>query len=92
MSKKAYAFWRYDNFPFVLGGETTGDKLNKDGKIYVNNYSGYIQPDVAVVSFEKGQQVKEKLNILTKRRLDALKKVEDTFKKELDVVMNDLTN
>lgn len=31
-----YAFWRYDQFPFVLGGPVT--RMDEDGRVETENY------------------------------------------------------
>ena len=67
-----YAFWKYDSFPFVLGGEF--NKINDNGLVYVPSYQSWFRP-VAIVSLEAGKEIKNKLNKLKDQYLEDQEKL-----------------
>lgn len=58
-----YAFWRYDLFPFVLGGEIT--TFHDDGRITAKGFGGYagFKP-IKVLPEGAGKALLAKLKIL----------------------------
>ncbi len=53
---KQFAFWRYDLFPYVLGG-TVGSI--KDGQVFITEYCGYFQEKqiLKFTNLEYGQRL-----------------------------------
>ena len=60
-TNKDYAFWKYDRFPFVLGGEVTG--FRGDGWVETENYGWgcYFKP-IKIVPLEDGLAMQEELD------------------------------
>lgn len=71
--QRLYAFWKYDQFPYVLGGEI-GEFSDTGNRVYINSFDWWFTP-VAVVSYEYG--------ILIKKTLDNLKEDYDNELREL---------
>ena len=69
---KAYAFWRYDTFPFVLHGEVVAGPDDK-GRVQVKGYAnarddgtyggGWFMP-IKLLSIEAGQPLGKQLDLL----------------------------
>ena len=57
------AFWRYDSFPFVLGGHVT--KLRADGSVETRQYGhGYYFTPFKILPKEAGEAVLEEFKKL----------------------------
>lgn len=54
-----YAFWSYDLYPFVLGGQFT--KMDDKGSVYVPAYQGWIKKPIKILPLEAGQDLLNKL-------------------------------
>lgn len=62
-SKKEFAFWSYDQFPFVLGGEI--DEILDDGRVTIKSYGkGYSFRPISIVSSEDGLKIEKFLQKL----------------------------
>ncbi len=72
MNKKLYAFWSYDLFPYVLGGEIKD--MREDGLVLIEAYHSWFKP-ILILPFEKGQKIREEL-----------KKIERSYKNEIEKV------
>lgn len=86
---KLYAFWKYDQFPYVLGGEAT--KAIKDsvsGKVYyqIKGYDGMQFLPLKVVDLSVGLKIQKKLDDLQIRRNAFLKQANDMFELELKAI------
>lgn len=89
-----YAFWKYDLFPFVLGGPIKRFcPYSYPGKDYVEteNYGqgNYFKP-FAIVSLEKGKQIQDKLNNLENLCDDMIQAIEAQMKVKLAEIMKEL--
>lgn len=53
----AYAFWRYDRFPYLLGGKITAhpatDEWHRGDAVYIGSYQSYFRP-LFVLDAESG--------------------------------------
>jgi hypothetical protein len=80
MNKKLYAFWKYDRFPFCLGGEVTD--MRADGSVETVGYGpGFYFKPFLLLPLKEG---KEKA-----RELENLKNVYNESKKQLTKVFTD---
>jgi hypothetical protein len=61
MNKKLYAFWKYDLFPYILGGEVRD--IDDRGLVYIEAYQGRFKP-ILILPLEKGLAIKKELNNL----------------------------
>ncbi len=50
-----FVFWKYDLYPYVLGGEAT--KLRKDGAVYVPSYQGWFTNPIRFTTLEHGKEL-----------------------------------
>ena len=57
-----WAFWRYDLYPYVLGGKVT--KTNDDGSVFVEGYGDYKTWARVLVPGKLGQELLEELKSL----------------------------
>lgn len=60
MRDKLYAFWKYDNPPYLLGGEV--ESIDEDGFVTVKGYSSFRFRPVKIVSLEKGIKLHKELH------------------------------
>ena len=94
MPEKLYAFWEYDNPPYVLGGEVI--KIRDDnGGIYVKGYnenmSTYFKKDsiVTIVPYDEGvklhkqlKKAEKKYNLRIQKAKKALHSMTDSIAKK----------
>mgnify|MGYP001564615327 CR=1 FL=1 len=67
---KKFAFWKYDLFPYILGGEI---KLIKDnGWVEIKGYDGFCFRQIKIVSLKEGLEIYNKLEELKNKRQDML--------------------
>lgn len=67
MNKKLYAFWRHDQFPFVLGGEITN--MRSDGAVETVGFGkgAWFSP-VKIIPLEEGRILAMRLKQLQAQR------------------------
>ena len=56
-----FAFWSYDLYPFVLGGQFT--RMDGMGRVYVPNYQSWFAP-MKILPLDTGKELFEKLMTL----------------------------
>jgi len=77
MKQRLYAFWKYDHFPYVLGGEVT--KMLPDGAVETVGYGkGFSFTPFKIVPLEEGKKIVAQLQSLK----DAKNKAEAEHRKE----------
>lgn len=57
--KPLYAFWKYDQFPFFLGGEVA--EVLPDGSVRIVGYGGYSFVPVKLLPLKQGLDLHQKL-------------------------------
>lgn len=62
MDAKLYAFWKYDSFPFVLGGPVK--RINQYGNVEPENYPGMTFSPIRLLPLEDGLKLKETFDSL----------------------------
>ncbi len=71
MKKKLFAFWRYDQFPYVLGSEITD--MNNDGQVETTRYGkGQWFKPFKIVPVLEGERIMNDLHILKLGRMEAM--------------------
>lgn len=80
-----WAFWRYDLFPYLLGGRVT--KSYASGTVKVEGYGDHTFRPKMLLLGKEGEELCDKLKALTAERDDMLKGVEATFRKKLDALL-----
>lgn len=82
MSKKLFAFWKYDLFPHVLGGEV--EKIFPNGNVEILSYGkGFVFTPIKILPKEDGQKLWEKINCLVSQRNDAQSKFNQEWSQKL---------
>jgi hypothetical protein len=79
--QKLYAFWKYDQFPYVLGGEVV--EILDNGAVSTTNYQGFALNPIRVMPLEAGRRLHEKLRKLVEARRVAIDKVNDEYNSKL---------
>ncbi len=81
--QKLFAFWRYDLFPYILGGEV--EKIREDGKVFIKSYEHWFKPILIVpkstgeLLLENFQRLKNEFN----KEINELRKEKITKMTEL---------
>jgi len=72
--QRLYAFWKYDSFPYVLGG--TVEQMNKDGLVQTTEFGkGYWFKPIKLLPLDAGVTVQKALNDLREGHCKATKKL-----------------
>lgn len=80
--QQLYAFWSYDQFPYILGG--TVAKINDDSTVETKEYGpGYCFTPLKIVPLKAGMIIKQDLEKLKARRTKTLRGIELAFDEEL---------
>lgn len=83
---KLYAFWKYDLFPYVLGGEVV--EMRDDGRVLVKGYGpGFWFKPIRLVPVKTGKAIKKKLDEIEARHNKAQKKLKDEAMAEVTKVL-----
>lgn len=70
-----YAFWNYDNFPYVCGGKI--ERMEGD-LAYIKSYQGYCKPK-KVMELNAGLELMHKLEMLTDEYNQEQKKLREKY-------------
>ena len=84
MSRKQqefYAFWEYDQFPFVLSGKAV-DRTDKQGRIEIEGYGGMRFKPLRVIAGSRGRELSEQLSQLRNDYRAEQQAVGQRFRKE----------
>ena len=94
MNKRLFAFWKYDTFPYILGGEISD--LNEQGFVYIDSYQGWFKP-ILILPLDEGKRIKSRLisieksyNLERKRlkesKIEDILEVCSSFREYLDTI------
>ena len=88
MKNKEYAFWKYDQFPYVLGGEISRYvEFNGRQMVEVVSYGkGHWFKPIKILPLAEGLEIQKKLNILASERDQLLNNVNDLFETKLQAI------
>ena len=87
MNKPLFAFWKYDKFPYVLGGTVT--KMRNDGYVETVEFGvGYAFKPVKILPLEAGKQLLMQLNQLECDRETAVATVNKKFNDKLKSIID----
>ena len=85
------AFWKYDQFPYILGGIIMGWSLNDPGYIETKEYGkGYYFKPVKIVPASIGKRMLAELEQLKANRDDAMSKINVAYDELLRKAFPDL--
>lgn len=74
MNKELYAFWKYDKFPFLLGGTITN--MRADGAVETVGFGkGCWFNPVKIVPVELGRKITKELQVLEQERNNELDRI-----------------
>lgn len=77
-----YAFWRYDLFPYLLGGSIS--KVHKDGRVEIMSYGpGYTFKPLFVLPGDLGARLRLALEELEGKRRHALQKLDLEYRDQV---------
>lgn len=83
---KIYAFWKYDLFPFVLGGEVT---QMKEGAVETVEYGkGSWFMYIKVFPLKEGRAIKKQLDALCERYYKDKKALSEKFLAERNTIID----
>jgi hypothetical protein len=80
---KVFAFWKYDLFPFMLGGE---GYLVEWGKVYVPSYQNTFKP-IITLNKADGQKLHDELKILEHEHYAAKQQLAERFRGQRDGIL-----
>ena len=64
---RLFAFWKYDLFPYYLGGAVK--RMDEKGRVYIKSYQGWFKP-LILLPLDEGKRLNEELEKLrAKHRL-----------------------
>lgn len=88
---KEYAFWKYDLFPYMLGGTVTG--FSKGGLVETEEFGrGHYFKPIVFTSKQKGKEMRNKLETLAEQRNKALEVLSLGYQNELEDLWTDFNN
>lgn len=79
-----FAFWRHDQFPFVLGAPI--NSIRFDGCVHAPTFHGWFRP-VLVLPHESGKELHAALLTLKNERQGVLDDVDAEYKEKLKKLM-----
>ena len=88
--KKTYAFWRYNQYPYFLGGLIDKDR-SSGNLVYVPSHQGYFNP-ILTCDGDEGLELMEKLKHLRIAHLEALLDLRTDFAKLLSEVAPEISD
>ena len=77
-----YAFWKYDQFPYVLGGRVR--TFLENGDVTVRGYDGMSYTPIKVVPWSMGVEIHAMLNELNEEYRQAQQKILEDALRKLD--------
>lgn len=82
--QELFAFWKYDQLPYLLGGEVS--EMRGDGAVYIDSYTGWFQPRILMPK-QKGAQLYENLQKIRKEYREAKKRLRKEYiEKTIDII------
>ena len=83
---KLYAFWKYDIFPKICGGQVT--QIDEEGNVEIKEYgkNSWFQPD-KIVSLTEGKKIAARLADLENRYIEEKEVLDKKFLKERDSII-----
>lgn len=90
-SKPLYGFWKYDQPPFILGGNIKS--ITEDHRITVRGHIGYQFKPLFITTKEKGEEIQKRINAAEqayKEKINnALAELKQTINDTLNTCCND---
>jgi hypothetical protein len=83
---KLFAFWRYDLFPFVLGGPV--EEFGTNGAVYIKSYQNWFKP-IRILRYEEGAEIWAKLSALRERYGEEIKALDADYKAQAEEIFGE---
>lgn len=77
-SQALYVFWKYDHYPYYLGGELL--QVLDSGRVRVKGYDGMALTPIKIVPSDVGQKIKAELDKLRASHARALRDFENEWR------------
>jgi hypothetical protein len=84
---KMFAFWRYDQFPYILGAEVV--KMRDNGMVETTGYQGFLFKPIKILPRKAGEALHEKLKALTSEHRAAMDKLNEDFRAKVREVFGE---
>lgn len=75
---KLYAFWKYDQPPYVLGGIVI--KIREDGKVCIKGFAGSCFTPLQILPLEEGRAKQKEIDLALKNYKNTIKKAEEELR------------
>ena len=85
--QQLFAFWRYDKFPYLLGGRVA--KFHAKGRIEAKGYQGYSFHPILLVVNEEGEQLREALINLKEEKVREQAELDLKYIRKLEILLID---
>ena len=80
-----YAFWEYDQFPYVLGAEVVEFQGEQ---VKVKGYQNYLFSPVKIVDAETGKRMQAELQALKNERDALLKSIQEEYSSKAQNILS----
>lgn len=87
-NKKLYAFWKYDRFPYLLGGLIVDFK--DDGFVTVEGYRGMKFKPIKILPFDAGKALQAKLDALEQAYDKQQRSLHEDFRKQAHIAFGEV--
>ena len=75
---KLYAFWKYDQPPYVLGGIVT--KIREDGKVCIKGFAGSCFTPLQILPLEEDRAKQKEIDLALKKYKNTTKNAEEELR------------
>ena len=86
--QKLYAFWRYDRYPFVLGGPIM--KIGDGGEVYPEGYEGCRFKPIKILPLDAGVRLHQQIRALADRYNVELEKMQASWRKRVEDLLPEI--
>jgi len=86
--QELYAFWKYDTYPFCLGGEVS--EITEKGNVIPVGYQGHIFKPIKLVPKEQGLKIKQQLDELKDQYQKAQDELSKSFKEKANEILPEI--
>lgn len=83
-----YAFWKYDIFPYLLGGEVDTEKpfrqdVNGGDLVFIKSYRGWFRPEFLIEDDETAKLLMKELDTISSERNAEMEKLKRKFSRKI---------
>ena len=85
MKEKLFAFWNYDTFPFLLGGEVIS--MDDSGCVQIKEYGYYFFRPQFFTNETVGREIKQKLTDFEHKHYQAMREMNERHMAEVEAYL-----